>query len=226
MTANIKDVISVESDPILSKKISQEDFERRLSELPNDQQIINFYFFYTDSNSDIMGIYIAEQRANSTSDKNIYNNVFIGYNADESYADDVIPPIVARTIRHELQHFTQDFYSFLLGSKRWIGLPTKKSVDKNKNLHGDSGDNHWDIPLELSTVVQDEIEYFIHEVVLPTNSFKNPHILRLQIFNFIGIEKTPRFTYSRVFKRYLKTNKELWRWSVQKLLSAIEKENG
>lgn len=120
------------------------------------------------------------------------------------------------TIRHELQHFTQYFYAKLLGSKKWIGLPPPKSI-KGRDLYSQTG-HHQDVPVEVATDVQDEIDGFINDI--KKIGGMDSKMLRNEIFDFVGIGRPE--VASSIFRHYFETNKEIWKWAVSKLLSAVK----
>jgi hypothetical protein len=81
-------------------------------------------------------------------------------------------------------------------------------------------DKHEDIPVEIATDVQDEIDDFLRSMAPRIKV--SPGEAKTMIFNYIGIGDG-RYIDSEVFKHYLKTNKKIWRWSVNKLLTAVSK---
>lgn len=139
-----------------------------------------------------------------------------------------LTPSIKTTIRHEVQHFTQSFYSRVFGITSWIGLPSKKIV-KGKNLFTSNSGSPYDIPVEISTYVQDEIGEFIEDLSALKDILQGDDIrpyLRDKIFVFVGIGRTKEnpkpWNESHIFRHYFETNKDIWRWATSKLLFAIK----
>jgi hypothetical protein len=121
------------------------------------------------------------------------------------------------TIRHELQHFTQMFYGELFGLSHDIGLPTKK-IFKGKSHRTSPTGKHEDIPIEVATDIQDEIDYYLPEL---KNYLHDAKLLKRAITNIVGIGVDAGYE-SPLFQHYFKTNKEIWKWGVSKLLSSVK----
>ncbi len=208
------------NDKILQRQYNETDIYRLLAEIPKEQQEIKFLFYPLKKDGNLG--YFMEHDPTGTG---FYNIISIGMPFD--IPNEQYPSAnsfwngsgIQTTIRHELQHATQSFYSKILKTKKWIGLPSKKIMKKQKDIFTSDSGKHYDIPIEISTDVQDEIDAFFSNMKkIKVNNKKN---LKHYVVSFVGAKQSPMT--SRVFLHYLKTNKDIWKWAVGKLLGAIEK---
>lgn len=209
----LSEILDLDYDPILSRYFaSQASLEQKLNSMPNAKLTLAFWIDHPTKHkniNDFAGFFdeIFNKHPNTIRIKFPYKQAAF------------MPGIFEKmkpTIRHELQHFTQSFYASVLGLKHWIGLPTKK-LTKNKNQFGtgEEHEKHYDIPVEISTDVQDEIEDFLAEY-----RYANFDEIKKGVIDYVGIGD-PAYA-SPVFRHYFETNKGIWKWAVSKLLSAVK----
>lgn len=212
----LSSVMDYDSDTILRRRLKlsgDDEFSRVLSEMPNS--VITLAFWIHDPNDETADLGTFEENL-QTEDASYKNAISIRFPSLLAIGRKGNWPQLESTIRHECQHFTQSFYAKLLGSKKWIGLPSLHTV-KGKDPFDNTG-KHQDIPVEIATDVQDEIDDFLRDARLMNLAEIKPAFLE-----YVGVTDTGKYIDSDVFKHYLETNKEIWKWAVGKLLASVSK---
>jgi hypothetical protein len=211
----LKDVLIYEADPIIQRRMTKEQFEQKLSSMKESTISLAFWMDNPAHDKDkevpnaSAGLYMPKYGA-------LNNFIALKFQWGKAAGLPGISQHMATTIRHELQHFTQMFYGKLFGLYHDIGLPTKKIFKGKPHRTSETG-KHEDIPVEVATDIQDEIDYYLPELRDYRN---NPKSLKQAILNIVGIGYNGY--ESPVFKHYFATNKEIWKWGVSKLLSSVK----
>lgn len=212
----LKEILTYESDPIIQRRMSKEQFEQKLLSMPNSKMSLGFWIDNPAYDNDKQ---LPNSALGTYSEKlgGLFNVILVKFQWDKAAGLPGTYEQMNTTIRHELQHFTQMFYGQLFDISHDIGLPSKK-IFKGKSHRTSNTGKHEDIPVEVATDIQDEIDYYLPELQQYIN---DPKTLKKAITNIVGIGQ-PGYE-SPIFRHYFKTNKDIWKWGVSKLLSSIKR---